>query len=481
MFAAAAWALLGAPALAQPPTIGAALACEHDGAPAQCLLRAGARGWDGGAMGAFAVMNVLIGAGLDDDALGLGEDEHGAFAQSRALGEAARREAAGLRAEAVLAPIAALPGDQQERAYRWFVSPGDSFIYPDRVWRFAATTRPVQRLALQRWAALADGESDWAAVAQAYAAHGYVREGRALLPRIERASRRTPFYLAARDFAGAERTLRADGDDPSPMSLFMLAAHAAEAGDRRRARRLGLELLDDWVRGRSAEFVIVHNRVALAEMAGAVLDAAGERARASAYAHALVQGLSPGDALYGSHALYALALLRAGGDEAGACALANALSARLDPASDVADALANAVTLELARCGAGDAARALAARAGVEDFWLGYYLGEPLDENELPYTGALMDAVESDAAAGRMARAGEVLHLLFVRQPNLAGAVLADVGAEHPELLAHWRAGGAFAALRARLMQAGRTPEDALNGDAREAVFTAALSLLDAP
>lgn len=473
---AAGLGLAAAPmAWAQPATIGEALACEQSPEPSLCLLRAGARAWDGSSIQTSGVMAALVrqGVAFDGD---LASEE--SFAIVRAAAEAWRREAAGESAEAVLAPIAALDEQYQQRGYRWYASPRDTFIYPDRTWRFAAAREDVVRLALARWGALiGDDDSDLAALAHAYASHGYVAEGRALVARIGRGRDRIYFYVAARDFAAAERALRADGDDANPLALLNLAAQAAKAGDRRRARRLALEVLDDWVRGVSAEVIVSYDRVVLAGMAGAVLREAGESARARQYADALMR-VAPAEPLFASHAAYALTLKREAGDAAGACALARRLRDQ-----DFADeaGVRRAIAVELARCGDHDAARAFAARHALRDFWLDFYLGAPLDERELPYAGGLMQAAEDEAAAGRSARAIEVLRVLFLGRPFLAASTLERIRSDSPAINAAWADGAAFAALRTRLSQRGRALDAPLDDQDRDAVLAAGLSLSDPP
>lgn len=470
-------ATASAGAWAQPATIGETLACEQSAEPSLCLMRAGARDWDGSSIQTSGVMAALVRNTIEFDGDRASEES---FAIVRALAEASRREGADESAEAVLAPIALLEEGYRQSAYRRYVSPQDSFIYPDRVWRFVAHRDDVIRLGLDRWRAMVgDDDSDLSALAYAYASHGFLAEGRVLAARIERGRYRISFYTAARDFAAAEQALRADQDDPNPLALLNLAAQAAEGGDRRRARRIAVEVLDNWVRGRSAEVIVVYNRVALAGFAAGVLRATNESARASRYADALMR-VAPTDPLFASHAAYALELKREGGDADGACVLARRLS---NPAEQVADdvGLRRMVAVELARCGDHDAARVYSERHDVRDFWLDFYLGAPLDANALPYAGGLMQAVEDEASAGRTTRALEVLRVLFIGRPFLAASALERIRNDSVATFAAWADGAAFEALRERLTQRGRALDAPLNDEDRDAVLAAGLSLADLP
>jgi len=418
-------------------------------------------------------MTALIHFDLDDDAT-LGGDEGGIFAETRAMAEAARLDAAGRPAAEALAPIAAL--DDASDAYRRFVSTSDTFIYPDKIWRFQPATPAVIRLALQRAQAEArarDDESELITLATLYAAHGFEDEGRRLIRRARLQRQAIGFWIEVGDFAAAERAIRARGDPPNPMALFNAAGAAIEAGDNAFATRVALEVLDTMVRGHADEVIVVYNRVALAGIAARTLMLAGQDERAARYAQDLASAYAPDDALYGAHMLYALTMLRESDNESAVCALARQAVAHAEIIG------AREIAVELARCGDAEAARALATRHGVGDFWLGYYSGDPLDANDMPYTGGMLRAIEADAAAGRHARAAELLHILFVRQPYLAAYMINNL--ENPEIAEAWRTRGVFGALRARLVTQGRDPSAALSGDDLDAVFAAAFTLLTPP
>lgn len=471
VFAVAVAAGLAAlPAAAQSPTIGEALACETAPDPGLCLFRSAGANWSGGDSFPYAVTTALIQLGLEDQ---FGEDEHGIIAETRAMAEAARREAAGERPERVLTPLQRL--SERERAYRWFVSTPDTFAYPDKVWRYRARSPEVIRLALLRWAAAASDDRTRSVVATMYAAHGFETEARALNARLAPEEVMSAFWIEVGDFAAAERVTLAERDPPNPVALLIVAAEAAEAGDNATATRIAVEVLNSWVREHSAEIVVVYDSVAIAQMAGSVLDAAGERARASQYANDLMALHQPGDELYEAHVQYALGILRSAGDVEGVCRLARELAQHSDVVRP------REVVVELALCGDADAARVVAARYSVEDFWLAYALGEPLGLDDPPYVGGMIDAIEKDAARGDYARAGEMLHILFVRHPSLAASTINRLRADHPQLLATWRSGGAFAALRARLLAQEGTAEAQMRYRDRDAVFAAAFTLVDAP
>lgn len=487
--ALAAFALTAPCAMAQAASIADALACERQASPGECLIRAGAHGWGGDDMYAEAVIAVIVSTGMDEGSLAIAENEYSLLPRARAMAEAARREAAGAPLEDVLAPIAALSEDIEDRGdvYIDFAIQAEHFPWPQNAWRFRAASEPIRRLALRRAQGLlrSDDESGWARLALAYAHAGLEGEARAAARRVERRELLISVWIALGDLSAAERALRAN-ENPHPIATLTIANAAIDTGDAARARRLALEVLDGWVRGRNNRIIITFNRVALADMAGAVLAANGDNERLRLYAAELMEGRTPSDALYGSHAEYAMTLLEAAGDDGGACTIARNLAAAIETpvAEDPEEerrARALHASVALARCGEHDAARALAARYGVEDFWLTYHLGEPLDPNDPPYAGGLMNTIERDAETGRLPRANEALHVLFVRSPNLAAATLYDARQDRPELLAAWRSGGAFAALRARMLGPNRTLTDPLNDQDRDAIFAAALSLLDAP
>jgi hypothetical protein len=471
---------------ARPSTLGEVLACENDVSPAACLFRAGARGWEGDSLFAPNVMAAIIRLGLDDAGLRLGDDEARTFAQMRAVAEAGRRDALGLAAEQVLAPIAALP-EGQFGLYVEFAAAPEAVRYLDRVWGARASSAEVARLALQRAEALAERDYDRSRVALAYASRGMIDEGRAVVQRLGDENLSLSFWIEAEDFEAAEHALRAR-EDPHPVAMMTLASAAAEAGDRERALRLARELLDTWVRGQSSEAAIRFNPIGLAEMAGGVFALSGDVAAARRYADELMQGQAQDGELFSAHAYYAMAILLAAGDEAGACAVARTLAdgagtavagMTAEGAARERAARAKAAATTLARCGETERANALAASYGVDDFWLDYYLGRPLDADDHPYAGGLMQAAQRDIAAGRRERAGEVLRVLFVAKPFLMPEMLAELG--DPETTAAWRGGGAFAALRERLLRQGRSASTALHHDDRKYVFAAALSLSDAP
>lgn len=471
VFAAAVAAGLAAlPAAAQTPTIAETLACETAPDPGLCLFRSAGANWNGGDSFPYAVTTAMIQLGLEDL---FGEDEHGIIADTRAMAEAARREAAGERPERVLAPLQR--ANDREQVYRWFVSTPETFIYPDTDWRYRARSPDVIRLALRRWAQAASRDRTRSAVATMYAAHGLEAEGRALNARLAPEEVMSAFWIEVGDFAAAEQVTRTERDPANPVALLIVASYAAEAGDNATATRIALDVLDTWVREHSTEIIVVYDKVGLAQMAAGVLDAAGERARASQYANDLVAAHQPGDELYEAHVQYALAILRNAGDVDGVCRLARELAQHSDVVRP------REVAVELAQCGDAGAARAIATRYAVEDFWLNYALGEPLNVNDAPYAGGMADAIETDAAAGNYTRAGEMLHILFVRNPAMAAGTINRLRADHPQLLEAWRNGGAFAALRARLLTQEGPADTNMRYRERDAVFAAAFTLVDAP
>jgi len=467
-------------------SIGEALACEHAPAPGPCLLRVGARGWRGDSSNSAAVMSAMIRLGLDDANLGLGEDEHQWFAQMRATAEAARREAAGASPEDVLA---VLPGETELDLFYWFGAAPEAFAYPADAWRYVAASPAVARLALQRMEADARRDAARVSVALAYEGRGLRAEGRAAIAQVEDVSLAWPYWSEVGEFEAAERSLRAR-EELHPIAMATLAGEAARGGDAARARRLGLEILDTWVRGEASQAAGIFNRRALAGMGGHALALSGAGDVARAYAGALMQGQTPESALFRPHAEYALAILSENGADAQACVVARALAAGADTpvrgagaedaAAETALRAAHAA-LSLAQCGDTAHAREIAARYAVEDFWLDYYLSETLAENAAPYLGALMLAVENDVAAGRYQRAGEVVHVTFMRRPFAAAGMVHEHGAAHPQLAAAWRSGGAFAALRRALTARGRSSEAMLSRYDLDHVFAAGLSLSDRP
>jgi len=478
-------------ALAQsPPTIADALACEGDSDQAACLLRVGACGWTGDTDHANAAMSAIVRFYLEDEDLGLGPDESGSFAVARAMAEAARRDAAGMRASRALAPIAALPSLERRDAYRLFAFAPNSFLFPTDIWRFRASSDDAVRLALRRIEADSDEPSDGTvqSLALAYAARGMEDEALAVLRRHNAENDATAFWYVTGDLDAAERSMRADGD-VHPMTLIHIAGAAIEAGDSERAVRLGRELLDEFVRGRTARIIVTHDPVSFAESGARILQAAGQAEQAREYAHALMEGQAPGGEQFGSHADYAITMLTTIGDLDGACTVARTLAAAVDTpvanadldAADEARARADTAALALARCGDATAARAIAARYGVEDFWLSFYLGDDFEALGPPDVGGLSRAMEADIAAGNSARAPTLMRILFAANPTYAASVMHGDEPWNAALLQGWRGSGAFPALRAALLQRNRTPSDALSRDDREYVFTAALMLAGEP
>lgn len=483
--------MFAANAAAQPATIGEALACESASNQPACLLRAGARGWSGDTDHSAAVMTAILHFRLDDPSLGLGPDRYRTFAAVRALAEAVRLEAAGESPSRVLAPIARLPRDEREDAYRLFAYGPGSFVLPLDVWRPRTTNEETIRMVLRTLELDRSGLSraDIRSLASAYASHSMVDEGRSLLRRHNAEDDATAFWYTTGDFAAAERAMRADGD-VHPVTLIYVASAAAEAGDHARSARLAMELLDTFVRGHGSRLIVAHDPTKLAESAARILSASGQAEQARGYALALMDGQTPDGALFGSHAGYAIAILTAIGDFQGACSVARTLAAGIDtPLSDgaagnVADEpaiRAREAAVALARCGDGDAARAIAARHGVQDFWLTFYLGDSFAGMAPPNVGGLGDTIENELAAGRNERASQLMQVLFESSPAYATGIMHGDEPWNAVLLQAWRNGGAFAALHEALLRENRIESEVLTDQDREYVFAAALMLADEP
>ena len=488
--AGVAWAQPGA---ADPSTIGDALACEAEAAPELCLLRVGARDWDGDSAEGLAVASAMLRLSLPGPNPANASSD---WAQARALIEAVRLEAAGASAEAVLAPIAALEPALVEQTYILFGSGPGAFAGVLDLWRPRAAREDVVRLIAARLEAMFASDDperirrdEIPRVAVIYAGHGMIDDGRALLQRWQAEGEALAFWTEIGDFAAADRALRRNGD-PHSLGLLALANAAVEAGDRATGTRLALELLETRIRGTNARIIIGEDKVALTRMAAAVLQDAGESERARTFALSLLQGVAPEHPMFGVDAEYALAVLETIGDHEIACDVADRLVSGADAEivgeimlerDQEARARARAAALAFARCGRLDDARGLAARYGIRDFWLAYLMGEPLDPHALPDIGALAQAIERDVTAERLDTASAMMGMMFERAGFFTAKLMQDWRVERPAVFSVWRDGGAFRALRSVLRRSGRDDDDTLSTEERGHVFAAALSLAPPP
>ena len=510
-------ALFAGPAYAQaaprPPSLADALACERNADPAACLLRAGATGWTGFGANGSDVMRAIVILGLDRGraAIAFGRDDRGVIQSGLALGETLRLDQSGAAPEAALAPIAALralresgPRSGEQAGYVLLAYSGG---YWDEM--LIDPSPPLVRLALTRIEEIARADTRYdvayqrhAAIpilAEAYASNGLAAEGRALVQRWGAETDAFAFWVEINDFAAAERAVRAE-DRPHPYMLIEIARGAAETGDNARAIRLAGEVFSLVRTGRMrTALVLDSDKVFLIEVTQ-ILIAAGRADIARGYARSLTRRARPSAHDFGDHLDAAADMLALAGDEAGACALGRRLAAsvhaRLSPAvsaedrDEVAAQRGGAAARRLFLCGLTEEAYALGEYGPRDRFLIAHGLNADMAELATlaaaldPPTGTapIVHAINVDVEHGRADRAVQLAELLWAQSPGgPVQAVQLAASAMRmglPELMDRFRP-RLFEALHLKLAREGRAESASLDEYDREAVFAAALTLLE--
>lgn len=469
-------ALAWGSAWAQTPaaSLHDALACERAADPAVCLMRAGAASLSDPSDEDFHVLAAAMLLGLDrgPNALALGPEQSGWFAVWRATGESLRRDARGSAPTDVLAPIAALGGEQERDGYRLL-----TYRANDWTRRLPAPREATTRLALTRLEAAAD-EDDLPNIAMAYARNGLISDGRTLLRRWRAEDRALLFWLDANDFAAAERAARSR-DVHLQERLVWVAWGALNAGERTRAARLARDAFA--VTPGSGRINLTENITA---DVATIMTRAGEARGVPRLARSLVRGIAPSHEHYGARIDDAIAMLRIAGAVDEACRLARTQAANVDAGAEAEEVewRAEEAAIRAAECGRIAESQAFAARAPRAAFAIAHAMQAPTaDLVRLAANagvGDVEDAIRADMRGAVFDRARALLAVLAAR--DVYGAFeLARRQQEsgRPELMTDMY-GQTFAAIRARLVRDGRSEATPLNDDDRMIVLQAATALI---